>query len=201
MRRVFGRMATAIAAILGGMVLFPVFGEFFVELAREYRLYEHPSQRLSEFMNALSHIVSQPWFIGLTIFFVGLALGAWLDLFLGRRERRRLEDPVLAREILRFLDVHAIPALEYSREGLAYRKDWTENDTFPRDFIVGRMCLIADSEMEAAKTWAAKAQSKDNPTADDLQHIVCEVHRALFKIALLHDLYKMLDSPGWVVEN
>jgi hypothetical protein len=102
-------------------------------------------------MSALSSLVSQTWFIGLTVFFVGLAAGRWLDLLLGRRDRRRREDPVLAREILRFLDVSAIPALKYWYAGLSCRKNWKNNAKFPRDTIVTYICLIADLDMQAVR--------------------------------------------------
>lgn len=195
-------LATGVAALLVGMVLSPVVGELFVEAAREKGLYEHPSQRLGAAMSALNSIVSQQWFIGLTLFFVGLAAGTWLDLLLGRRERRRHGDPILTREIIRFLDIRALPTLEYWYDGLSCRKNWRENTSFPRDMIVQRMCLIADLEIEEMRIRCERARSLNTVmTVYDLQILACDAHRALMRLIFLHDLYSLLDPPGWVVED
>jgi hypothetical protein len=71
-------------AIVAGVV-----GEFFIEWAREQGWYDDPSQRLDAAMSAVSAFVSQTWFIAVTAFFAGLALGVWLDLFLRSAERRK----------------------------------------------------------------------------------------------------------------
>jgi hypothetical protein len=77
-------------AVLAGLVLttfFGVVGEFFIEFAREKGVYQNPSQRLGVAMTALSDFVTQVWFIGLTTFSAGLAVGLWVDTLLRRREQ------------------------------------------------------------------------------------------------------------------
>ncbi len=75
--------------IAGGLILAiaaGVIGEFFIELARECGWYDNPSERLDATVSAFSSFVTHPWFIALAAGFFGLAVGAWLDLFLRRRE-------------------------------------------------------------------------------------------------------------------
>lgn len=86
MRRLLRRLVTAIASGLAIVVLYPVTSEFFIELAREWGWYEKPSHRLDVAMSAFSSFVSETWFFATTTFFVGLAVGMWVDTFLRRRE-------------------------------------------------------------------------------------------------------------------
>jgi hypothetical protein len=85
--RSFLRWLTLSAA--GGLVLAIAAGvvaEFFIELARERGWYDNPSQRLDAAVNAFRSFVTQTLFISTTALVAGLALGAWLDLFLRHRE-------------------------------------------------------------------------------------------------------------------
>lgn len=66
-----------------------VVSAFFIELAREWGWYDEPSQRLGAAMSAFNSIVSQPWFVVIAVFFIGLAIGLWLHLiFLSRSKRQ-----------------------------------------------------------------------------------------------------------------
>lgn len=88
MRRVLRWLALYVA---GGFILAIASGvvsEFFIELARERDWYASPSDKLDTAMSAFSSFVTQAWFLALTTGLVGLAIGAWGDLFLRRRERR-----------------------------------------------------------------------------------------------------------------
>ena len=82
-------LATAIAVISG------VFGEFFIEWAREQHYYENPSQKLDAAMKAFSEFVTQPWFLLLAALLAGLTVGAWIDVLLRRAEARIRENPRL----------------------------------------------------------------------------------------------------------
>lgn len=79
MRRQLRRVVTTIASVLVFVVLYPVVSEFFIELAREANLYDEPSQRLRTLMTAFNSFVGQAWFTHLAIFFVGCAIGLWMD--------------------------------------------------------------------------------------------------------------------------
>jgi len=83
-------LRTAVSFVFGAIVvaiLASVVGEFFIELARERGLYDHPSQRASAAMSALHGFVTQTAFLMFASAVGGLTLGLWLDRFLGRREK------------------------------------------------------------------------------------------------------------------
>lgn len=79
--------------ILAAAVLFPVVGEFCIDLAKEHGFYEHPSQRLAAMMTYLDALVGASWFHWAGGAIIGLAAGVWLDALL----RRKLREPLLAR--------------------------------------------------------------------------------------------------------
>jgi hypothetical protein len=88
-RKWIRRLALAAVSLLAAAILFPVVGQFFVELARERGLYEQPSARLEAVMEAAASLLQCRafwWVAGLT---VGFAAGVWIDALLARIDRRR----------------------------------------------------------------------------------------------------------------
>jgi len=74
------------AAIVGGGVITPVVGEFFIKLAEEYGAYDQPSTKVGAAMGAISAITGRPAFPWIAGILIGFALGIWLDYFLRRSE-------------------------------------------------------------------------------------------------------------------
>lgn len=88
------------AIVLLPLVIIPVASEFFIELARELGVYDHPSERVASVSSFLAEITAHSWFpwIGGMIF--GFALGTWTDWLLRRQERRREEQEAEERRAL-----------------------------------------------------------------------------------------------------
>jgi hypothetical protein len=74
-------------AIVAAIIVVPVAGGWFSELAKEKGLYEHPSENMEAVMTWLSSFVSQPTYWGLAGLVVGMAVGMWMDAILKRREK------------------------------------------------------------------------------------------------------------------
>jgi hypothetical protein len=108
MRRILRWLALGISSLLVLPIIGGVAGEFFIELARERGWYDHPSQRLDAAVSTFSAFVTQPWFLVVTALFVGLALGAWLDLLL-RRQADRTSSQTTADPISRGKSSPSIP--------------------------------------------------------------------------------------------
>ncbi len=85
MRKFFQIFWAALVAI----VVFPVLGGFFAELAKDRGWYEHPSARVEAAMNWLLSVASHPVYLISASLFAGLALGMWLDSSLRRRENEQ----------------------------------------------------------------------------------------------------------------
>jgi hypothetical protein len=85
-RRVTRWIAVAASAFVGGAVLYPVVGEFFISLAREYGWYDNPGARLGTAMSAVSVITGHALFAWLGGIIVGFTAGLWADYFFRSRE-------------------------------------------------------------------------------------------------------------------
>lgn len=70
-----------------GAALFPVVGEFFVELAKENGVYEQPTQRVGVMLTLLGAVADFPGFKLGAGFIIGLACGLWVDAIFKRREQ------------------------------------------------------------------------------------------------------------------
>ena len=114
-RLVLTAFLSAVAAITWG-----VFGEFFIEWARENGFYNNPSERLEAGMTAFSSFVTQFWFLIATAFLAGLVVGLWTDKILRRREAAGDPDAVL-----RSLPIGEPGQLDYIIEGLESLQDIT----------------------------------------------------------------------------
>jgi len=84
MRRFFQIFWAALAAI----VIIPVAGGYFTELAKEHGLYEHPSARAEAVMVWLINLTAHPAYIVTASIAFGLAVGMWMDAVLRRREAK-----------------------------------------------------------------------------------------------------------------
>ncbi len=79
------KIRPVVLALLG-VVLLPIFGEFFVEFAREKGWYKNPSEQVEGIMNFISTITNLPYFYHFVVFIAGLSMGVSVDLFLRKRE-------------------------------------------------------------------------------------------------------------------
>ena len=68
------------------LMLVPVVGDFFVEIARENGLYNRPTARVQAVVDWAQSIFGEQGFFWLLFGLGGLAAGLWLDLALKRRE-------------------------------------------------------------------------------------------------------------------
>jgi hypothetical protein len=75
-------LASAVVAV---SILAPI-GQFFISLADERGLYQHPSARVAAMINALAIVVGSPWFHWIGGGIVGFAIGVWVDGTLKRRD-------------------------------------------------------------------------------------------------------------------
>jgi hypothetical protein len=85
------------ASVVVALAVTPVAGEFFISLAREHGLYDHPSEKVVEAVTVLSAIVYSTWFhwIGGAVF--GFSAGVWIDTVLKQtRACRQLSQMTLA---------------------------------------------------------------------------------------------------------
>jgi hypothetical protein len=76
-----------ILEILTALVLVPVVGEFFIEIAKERHFYEHPSEKVEEAVNKLIALGSDPTYRIISGLVLGMLVGALLDSHLRHRER------------------------------------------------------------------------------------------------------------------
>jgi hypothetical protein len=80
MFRSFRLAWTFIAAV----ILSPLISEYFVELAKDWGLYKHPTEQVQTAMSWLSALASNPSYRLAAAFIVGLAVGSWLEILLRR---------------------------------------------------------------------------------------------------------------------
>lgn len=73
-RRIIGPLIT----ILTGLMLFPVVGEFFVELAKERGWYEQPSAKVKFVIDGILAVTDLPGFYPALSFAAGLSIAYWL---------------------------------------------------------------------------------------------------------------------------
>jgi hypothetical protein len=116
-RKVARGTAAAAAAVVLAIAVYPVAGEFFVELAREQGWYDRPSDRLAQMSASLSALGQADWFHWVGGWVIGLACGLWLDALLKRRQspsftatlRRPTQNgrPVPSPDLLRILKEYA----------------------------------------------------------------------------------------------
>lgn len=78
------RFARLALAVLTAVILVPVIGEFFVDLARERGFYEHPSESVEAIMNMVASIGANPTYRLIVIGIGSFAIGFWVDYLLGR---------------------------------------------------------------------------------------------------------------------
>lgn len=100
-----------IAAALFAVVIVPIVGDFFVELARQLGAYDNPEARVSAFVAFLIGITEQPWYSYSVVGVLGLVAGAWIDWVLRLFESKtgaRMHE--LAGKMVQFSErVHSSP--------------------------------------------------------------------------------------------
>ena len=69
-------------------IVISVVGEFFIELAREKRFYDNPTQKLDAAMTALRGFMTSDLVLWATFLVLGLTIGLWFDALLRRIEGR-----------------------------------------------------------------------------------------------------------------
>ena len=84
-RKFFQILWLALAAVL----IVPVLGGYFIELAKERGLYKHPSVRAEATIHLLLDTALNPLYLTSAGMMFGLALGMWIDAVLLRREAKR----------------------------------------------------------------------------------------------------------------
>ncbi len=84
-RRFFQILWLALAAVL----IVPVLGGYFIELAKERGLYKDPSVRAEAAIHLLLDTALKPLYLASAGIMFGLALGMWMDAVLLRREAKR----------------------------------------------------------------------------------------------------------------
>jgi hypothetical protein len=89
--------ATALFVLVFIPTCVALLSEFFIELGKEYGVYDKPSARLAATVTAVSNFVSQPWFLICLGTMAGFVAGVWFDTILRRieaaRNARQLEKP------------------------------------------------------------------------------------------------------------
>jgi hypothetical protein len=82
-------IVTVVASTILSVVIVPVVGEFFIEIAKEHHVYELPYKWPGEVMSSLRAISDLLWLREVAIFLAGITIGMWVDTF----ARRRVERP------------------------------------------------------------------------------------------------------------
>jgi len=80
-------------------VVIPVVAEWFIELAREFGLYEHPSQLVEGARAWLIALISSYEFAIFASFIIGVSIGLWLDRLLSQPRIERVIPPIRRRPI------------------------------------------------------------------------------------------------------
>ena len=80
-------------AALAAVIISPVLGSYFYELAEERGLYAHPSARAEAIVRFLLGVAPHPVYLVSTSIVLGLALGMWMDNALRRRDLKRKSLP------------------------------------------------------------------------------------------------------------
>jgi hypothetical protein len=75
----FGISPRAILSWIAAIAVLPVFGEFFVELARQYGFYENPQGITGSVLNFISGLTVMSWYPWAAGFLIGIAVGAWIN--------------------------------------------------------------------------------------------------------------------------
>lgn len=86
--RFFRKHWRAIISAVAAAIFFPVVGEWFIALAREYGFYSAPSEQLRAVIDGLLWIVGLPGFHSASLFVAGTAAGIWIDTFVRKQERK-----------------------------------------------------------------------------------------------------------------
>ncbi len=84
--RIVRWLFTATAAV----IIIPVGGEFFIDLAREHGFYEHPSEAATEIINFFISIADLPFLRPLALVLLGIVIGLWVDS-LARKQQFKVE--------------------------------------------------------------------------------------------------------------
>lgn len=79
--------------ILTAFVFIPVVGEIFIDQAKKFGLYEHPSELVEAIMNWLLRIAANPTYHFIAAFITGLMMGTWVDNLLKTGWRHRVKTP------------------------------------------------------------------------------------------------------------
>jgi hypothetical protein len=83
----FYRLLRPGVTIVATCVIVPVVGEFFIELAKDYHLYEMPAKLPGTAAGWVQGILKSPWSWGSGLLLAGLTIGLWLDTFVKRAAR------------------------------------------------------------------------------------------------------------------
>lgn len=120
MRRRIRKWLSWIASATVAVIVVPVLGQYFVELAREGGIYEQPSEIVGGVTNAVFAFVTQTWVLVFASFIVGLTSGMWLDLLLRNKGKalalRALDDLFAAGTGQRNKLLKPRPDFDYQRE-------------------------------------------------------------------------------------
>ena len=172
-RRV-ARWAMVVAAGLVGTIFVAVVAEFFIELAKEWNLYEKPSEKLSTALSYFSDIFFHPAFPWVAGIILGFAAGVWLDVLL-RRLERGTEVPTPLGEI--FEDaIHQILSA-----GQRLNPDWSA----PRPlleaarFLQSRHAVNRDSAQAALLAWNNLESRQRAALGSDTRRVRAELRRVI----------------------
>lgn len=82
-------VATLSAALLLGIVC-NVVGQFFINLAQDYGLYNTPSERVGHAMNAFASFMNQTWILIAATLLSGISIGFYIDIIFRKYERLKI---------------------------------------------------------------------------------------------------------------
>jgi hypothetical protein len=75
----FYRIGRFALTVLVALILIPVGGEFFIDLARRQGIYEHPSETAMAIMDKMIAVAELPWLKSIALLLTGLMIGLWID--------------------------------------------------------------------------------------------------------------------------
>ena len=174
--------------IVTAFVLIPVVGEFFVELAKEFHLYEHPWPKVEGAMNTLIALANNPTYRIVAALVVGLLIGVLADSFLKRREAKQTAKEALPDEWLSPMEARnrfpiflnekeaAIAALEQARRSF--------------EMIARPMLNMGDNNMNAPDLVKARDELNDKQIMYDILSDEC-----------IDDIYKQLHSGQLIAKG
>ena len=85
----FYRIGRSVLTVLVALILIPVGGEFFIDLARRYGIYEHPSETAKAIMDKMILVADLPLLKSIALLLLGLVVGLWADTIIRRKIRER----------------------------------------------------------------------------------------------------------------